>query len=515
MASNIQNNKRIAQNTILLYIRMFLMLAVSLYTSRVILNVLGVEDYGIYNVVGGVISMLSFINGSMASSTQRFLTIEIGKNDFLKLKKVFSTAVTIHFLIAISIIILSETLGLWFLNHKLNIPDNRMYAANWVFQFSILTCCVNIIQVPYNAIIIAHEKMSIYAYISILEAVLKLIAVYLIAHINFDKLIIYAVIIFLIQLTIRILYQLYCKHKYTECHITISNISKDLNLYKKMTGFASWNLFGSIAWILRDQGVNILLNIFYGPIINASKGIASQVSGAIMGFISNFQVALNPPITKYYATGDLLDMEKLVYRGIKFSFCILFIITFPVILNIDFILEIWLKKAPNLANIFITLILIDSLTSVLFGNPLAVALSATGIIRKYQTIVSLCICSVIPISFVLLKLKFDITSVFYAMIILSFITGCIRFYFCKKQIGFSTKRMFHSTLYPLIKMITISIPIPLIVNYYWTLPNKIFKFFSISCISITCIVLGVWFIALTKNERTSLFSLIKNKVIKK
>ena len=515
MASTIQNNKRIAQNTILLYIRMFLMMAVSLYTSRVILSVLGVEDYGIYNVVGGVISMLSFINGSMASSTQRFLTIEIGKKDFIKLKEVFSTAVTIHFFIAIFIVILSETIGLWFLNNKLNIPANRLYAANWVFQFSILTCCINVIQVPYNAIIIAHEKMSIYAYISIVEAFLKLITVYLIAHINFDKLIIYAIILFIIQLTIRVFYQIYCKNKYTECKNTVSTISKDLNLYKTMASFASWNLLGSIAWILRDQGVNILLNLFYGPIINASKGIASQVSGAIMGFITNFQVALNPPITKYYATGDIFEMEKLVYRGIKFSFCILFIIAFPIILNINFILEIWLKEVPSLANIFITLILIDSLIGILFGNPLTVALSATGIIKKYQTIVSLTICSIIPISYILLKLEFNITSVFYAMIILSFITGCVRFYFCKKQIGFSIKRMFRSTLFPIIKMIIISIPIPLITCHYWTGANNILKFTTLCSISIICIGLTIWFIVLSKNERVSLFLLIKNKVTNK
>lgn len=512
MASTSENNKRIAQNTILLYIRMFLMMAVSLYTSRVILSVLGVEDYGIYNVVGGIISMLSFINGSMASSTQRYLTIEIGKNNLTQLNKVFSTAVTIHFLIAIFIIIISETIGLWFLNNKLNIPHERLHAANWVFQFSILTCCVNIIQVPYNAIIIAHEKMGIYAYISIIEALLKLSAVYLIAQIHFDKLILYAVIIFLIQLIIRLSYQLYCKRKYTECKI---NVSKDLNLYRKMTSFASWNLLGSIAWILRDQGINILLNIFYGPLVNASKGIASQVSGAIMGFISNFQVALNPQITKYYATGDISEMEKLVYRGIKFSFCILFIITFPIILNIDFILDIWLKETPDLANDFITLILIDSLVGVLFGNPLMAALSATGIIRKYQTIVSLAICSIIPISFILLKFKLNVTSVFYAMIILSFVTGCIRFYYCKILIGFSLKRLIQSTLLPISKMIIISIPMPLITSLYWTNPNIYIKFIGIFSISVICVSLTIWFIAFTPNERTSLLSLVKSKIPQK
>ena len=491
---------------------MFLMMGVSLYTSRIILSVLGIEDYGIYNIVGGVISMLSFLNGSMSSSTQRFLTIELGKNNLIQLKRVFSTAVTIHFFIAIFIIILSETVGLWFLNFNLNIPHDRMYAANWVFQFSILTCCLNIIQVPYNAIIIAHEKMGIYAYISIIEAILKLLSVFLISHADFDKLILYAIVVFIIQLIIRLFYQFYCKRKYAECQFILV---KNWDLYKKMTSFASWNLLGSIAWILRDQGVNIILNLFYGPIINAAKGIASQVSGAIMGFISNFQLALNPPITKYYAIGNIVEMEKLVYRGIKYSFCILFIITFPIILNIDFILDIWLKETPAQADDFIVLILIDSLIGVLFGNPLIVSLSATGVIRKYQTIVSFAICSIVPISFILLQLEFDVTSVFYAMIIISFITGCIRFYFCNKQIGFSVHKFIYTTLFPILKMVIISIPIPLIASLYFVNINRYLNFIGVFLISIICVGLSMWFIVLTKNERTTLLVFVKSKFMKR
>lgn len=512
MSPQTDNNKRIAKNTFLLYIRMLLMMVVSLYTSRVILSVLGVEDYGIYNIVGGIISMLSFINGSMASSTQRFLTIELGKKDFYQLRKVFSTAVTIHFIIAIFILILSETIGVWFLNQKLNIPCERIYAANWVFQFSIFTCCVNIVQVPYNAIIIAHEKMGIYAYISILEAILKLFAIFIISNIHFDKLILYSAIIFFIQLIIRLFYQFYCRKKYTECQIIFS---KDLVLYKKMTSFASWNILGSVAWILRDQGVNVILNLFYGPIINASKGIASQVSGAIMGFIYNFQVALNPPITKYYALGNLLEMERLVYRGIKFSFCILFIISFPIILNIDYILELWLEEIPIQANVFIILILIDSLIGVLFGNPLTVSLSATGVIKKYQTVVSFIICSIVPISFILLKLHFDITSVFYAMIVISFISGLIRFFFCKKQIGFSVNRFFLNVVLPILKMIIVSIPIPLIIRISYSIDNKYLNLLVSFLVSVICIGLAIWFITFTYNERTTILSLIEKRFIRK
>ena len=282
-----------------------------------------------------------------------------------------------------------------------------------------------------------------------------------------------------------------------------------------MTSFASWNILGSVAWILRDQGVNVILNLFYGPIINASKGIASQVSGAIMGFIYNFQVALNPPITKYYALGNLLEMERLVYRGIKFSFCILFIISFPIILNIDYILELWLEEIPIQANVFIILILIDSLIGVLFGNPLTVSLSATGVIKKYQTVVSFIICSIVPISFILLKLHFDITSVFYAMIVISFISGLIRFFFCKKQIGFSVNRFFLNVVLPILKMIIVSIPIPLIIRISYSIDNKYLNLLVSFLVSVICIGLAIWFITFTYNERTTILSLIEKRFIRK
>lgn len=507
-----ENNKRIAQNTLFLYFRMFLMMGVSLYTSRVILSVLGIEDYGIYNIVGGVISMFSFINGSMASSTQRFLTIELGRNNPTQLKKIFSTAILIHLFIALIIIILSESIGLWFLNNKLNIPQERLHAANWVFQFSILTCCLNIIQVPYNAIIMAHEKMRIYAYISIIEVLLKLITIILIAYINVDKLIIYSIIIFIIQLLIRSTYQLYCKRKYDECKITIV---KDIVLYKQMTSFASWNLLGSIAWLLRDQGINIMLNLFFGPIINAAKGIASQVSSAIMGFISNFQIALNPPITKYYALDNLEEMEKLVYRGIKYSFCVLFIISFPIIININYILELWLKEVPQYASDFIVLILVDSLIGILLGNPLTVSLSATGRIRTYQIITSLVICLIIPISYFLLNAGYNVLMVFYAMIFLSLCTGCIRFYFCRKLIGFSTQKLFKQTLFPLTKMIIVAIPIPLLLKILLNETNQTIKFLEISSTAIICIGISSWLFAITSTEKVTITGLIKQKIQKK
>ena len=330
------NNKRVAKNTLFLYFRMILIMLVTLYTSRVILAQLGIKDYGIYNVVGGVVTMFAFLNNCMTTSTQRFMTFELGKGNVQKLKDVFAASLNIHIAIALAVVLLAETIGLWFVNYKLVIPADRLVAANWVFQFAILSFCVNVIQVPYNAVLIAHEKMSVYAYISIIEAFLKLGIVYLLSISPFDKLIVYGVLIFAVQLLIRCIYQVYCHRHYEESRF---RLFWNKGLYQEMSGFAGWNLFGSVAWMLRDQGVNIVLNLFFGPVINAARGVAAQVSSAVMNFISNFQVALNPQITKNYANGNIQEMEKLTYLGIKFSYIILFFLAFPLSLNINYVLH--------------------------------------------------------------------------------------------------------------------------------------------------------------------------------
>ena len=373
--SSSSNNKRVAKNTLFLYFRMILIMLVTLYTSRVVLAELGIKDYGIYNVVGGVVAMFSFLNNCMSSATQRFMTFELGRGDMARLKKVFAASLNIHITIGVIIVLLAETIGLWFVNHKLVIAPDRMTAANWVYQFSILTFCVNIIQVPYNAVLIAHEKMSVYAYISILEAFLKLGIVYLLVIVPADKLITYGILVFAVQLIIRGIYQVYCRRHYVESKF---RLFWDKGLYKQMSGFAGWNLFGSVAWLLRDQGLNIVLNLFFGTAINAARGVASQVSSAVMGFISNFQVALNPQITKNYATGNIPEMEKLSYLGIKFSFLLLFTMAFPLCLNIDYVLHLWLVEVPDYTALFIILIMVESLAGNMFGVQLMTSLSATG-----------------------------------------------------------------------------------------------------------------------------------------
>lgn len=507
--SDSTNNKRVAKNTLFLYFRMILIMVVSLYTSRVILATLGIRDYGINNVVAGVVTMFSFLNNSMSSATQRFLTFELGKGDKEGLKRVFSAALNIHIGIAILMIILAETVGLWFVNAKLVIPAERMVAANWIYQFAILSFCVNVIQVPYNATLIAHEKMSIYAYISILEVLLKLGIVYLLVISPVDKLISYGFLFLLVQILIRSIYQIYCRGHYEE---TKSLWFWDKKLYKQLSGFAGWNLMGSIAWLLRDQGLNIVLNLFFGFVINAARGVALQVSNAVMSFISNFQVALNPQITKSYATGSYDEMEKLSYQGIKFSFLLLFLMAFPLCIDINYVLSIWLVKVPDYTALFIILILVDALIGNLFGTPFMTSLSATGKIRNYQVTVGTIILLILPACYVILRLGAGPDSVFYVAMFFNFVSGLARFAFCTRQIGYSFKRYSTYVLLPLIGVILFSLPIPLILKSQLNI-NRGFVHFVILCsVSFVITLIVSWFIGFSRHERSMIIETIQHKL---
>lgn len=506
------NNKRVAKNTLFLYFRMILIMLVTLYTSRVILAQLGISDYGVYNVVGGVVTMFAFLNNCMTTSTQRFMTFELGRGDIKRLKDVFAASLNIHASIAVVIVLLAETVGLWLINNKLVIPEGRIIAANYVYQFAILSFCINIIQVPYNAVLIAHEKMNVYAYISIIEVCLKLGIVYLLVVCPFDKLIMYAILLFCVQLIVRCIYQVYCRRHYEESRF---RLFWDKDLYRQMTGFAGWNLFGSIAWLLRDQGVNIILNLFFGPVINAARGVAMQVSSAVMGFISNFQVALNPQITKNYANGNLQEMEKLTYLGIKFSFIILFLLAFPLALNIDYVLHLWLEEVPEYTGLFVTLILIDALSGNLFGIPLMTSLSATGKIRNYQVTVSLVILFIVPVGYVALKMGYDAAVVFYISIIFTLLSGFVRFLFCRSQLGYSMRRMTSKVLIPLFFMVAAALPVPIILKLKVWPAEDIVSFVLTVVTAVAVSVLSAWTLAIQKHERSVIVSIIQKRIFKK
>lgn len=336
--SNISsNNKRIAKNTLLLYLRMFLMMGLSLYTSRIVLNVLGVVDYGIYNVVGGVVSMLAFMNGALNTSTQRFLNFEMGRGNILGMHKIFVMSYLTFLLIAIIAVVLAETIGLWFFYHKLTIPAERMDAAFWVYQLSIMTFLVSILQVADNAAIIAHEKMSIYAYLSILDVLMKLLLVIALKFLDYDKLILYSFFMFFTSFVITAYYRYVCNKKFEECKI---ELLWDKEIFKKLLGFSGWMTSGILCNLFSTQGVNILINMFFGPSLNAARGIAGQVLGAVNTFVTNFMTAVRPQIVKSYAQGDYKSMNKLVFGASKMAFFLLMVLSVPIMIKAEFILTI-------------------------------------------------------------------------------------------------------------------------------------------------------------------------------
>lgn len=400
MENQTLDNKRIAKNTLLLYVRTVFVMAISLFTSRVVLAALGIDDYGIYNVIGGIVAMFNVISGALSGSISRFITFELGHGDAERLKRIFSTSIHIQVGISLLVLLLGETIGIWFLNAKMNIPAERLTAANWVLQCSLITFVINLLSVPYNAVIIAHEKMSFFAYVSILEVVLKLVIVYLLYVSIWDKLIVYSLLLVLVAAIIRFVYGVYCNRNFPE---TRYQRVHDRALLHEMASFAGWGFFTNAAYMFNTQGVNILINLFFGVGVNAARGVAVQVETAMMKFVNDFTTALNPQITKSYATGNLEAMNMLVIRGAKFSYFLLFAISLPVLMETEYILSLWLEEVPAHTSTFIRLAVIGTMIDRL-GNTGYTACMATGTIRRYVLWVTLVGCLVFPITYVVYKL---------------------------------------------------------------------------------------------------------------
>lgn len=411
---NISNNKRIAKNTVLLYIRTLIILVIALYTSRVVLQALGVDDYGTYNVVGGFVAMFSLLSGSLSNAISRYITFELGKDDKNRLMEVFSTSVTVQIILAVIVVVLAEIVGVWFLNVKMNIPDGRMVAANWVFQCSLLTFAINLISIPYNACIIAHERMNAFAYVSILEAVLKLGAVLLLFVVGFDRLIVYAVLLVIVATVIRLIYGVYCDRHFDECKY---HFSLNKPLIKEMTSLAGWNMLGSSGAILNSHGINLLMNLFFGVTVNAARGLAVQVNSAVTQFVNSFTTAVNPQITKSYAKEEKDYMFKLVAMSSKYSFYLMLMLVAPIIVEAPFLLKLWLKTVPDYTVLFVRLTLVASLISTL-SSPLYTLALATGNIKKYQIVVGSLSLSCFFVTYVCYKLGLPVESAYYAYIII-------------------------------------------------------------------------------------------------
>lgn len=430
MSYTTSNNKRIAKNTLLLYFRMFITMAVGLYTSRVVLNVLGITDYGIYNVVGGIITMVSFLNIAMVQASQRFFSFELGTGSVDRLNKVFCTSLNIHLAICIIAIFIGETLGLWFVNSKLNIPIDRMIATNWVYQASILTFVVGVMSVPYNSAIVAHEKMSAFAYISILEVVLKLLIVYLLLIIPFDKLIVYSILMVLVSIVIRLCYTIYCKKHFKECNY---HLIYDKKLSVEMFSFAGWSVFGNLGFSFKDQISNVILNLFFGTTLNAARGIGLHVATLVNTFSTNFTMALNPQITKQYAAGDYEASRKLVYAGCRYSFFLLSLISIPLIINIDYVLKLWLGIVPEYTGQFVIFALLTSLLYTLSGS-VTTAIQATGRLKWFQIGICIIMLSELPVDWILLELGYPPYSVMWPTVVTYFIALVFRFWLIHRYV---------------------------------------------------------------------------------
>ena len=495
MSDTSSANKRIAKNTLVLYVRMLFTMGISLFTSRVILQTLGVEDYGISSVVGGVISMFTFINAAMVSSTQRYLNFELVRGDANQLRNVFSTSLQIHALIALAIIVLSETVGLWFLNEKLVIPEARMTAAMWVYQCSILSCAVSIMSTPYNAVIVAHEKMSAFAYISILDVSLKLLVVYLLVVLPFDKLIILAILNLLVQLFIRYIYTLYCHRHFPESYF---QFWFNKTLFKEMFGFAGWSFWGNLAAILYTQGLNMMLNIFFGPIVNAARGIAVQVQSAVQQFVGGFQTALNPQITKNYASNNLPQMHSLMFRSARFSFLLLFFLSLPVLMETNFILTLWLKTVPDDAVIFTQIMICISLIYTT-ANPCIIANQATGKVKIYQMVVGGILLLILPISYVVLKLGAPAYSVFIVHFCIESLAQFSRMYMLRKLIHLPLWQYMKNIYIPIVSTVVIAIILPLVVRMQ--VAEGWLRFLAVGFTCVLSVGASSYFIGFTKQER--------------
>ncbi len=497
-----ENNKRIAKNTAMLYLRMLFTMLVSLYTSRVVLNTLGVDDFGIYNVVGGVVTMFSFLNSAMSSGTQRFLSFELGKKDYEQLKRIFSMSINIHASIAIIIFILAETIGLWFLNTQLTIPDERMVAANWVYQFSILAFIVTIMSVPYNAAIISHERMSIFAYVSILEVTLKLVIVFILQWFGFDKLKLYAILVFLVSLIIRIIYGIYCKHNFKECNYYIF---WDRKLYNTLMSYAGWNLWGNFASVTMNQGINILLNIFFGPVVNAARGIAYQINGAVNSFVTNFQMAINPQIVKSYAANDKEYMHKLIYRGAKYSYYLLFLLSLPVLIETESILKWWLKIVPEYSVMFCRLVLINALIDCISGT-LMTSAQASGKIKLYQSVVGGLLLCILPLSYLLLKLGYPAETTIYVNICISIVAIVFRLIIISPLVSLKKSMFFKEVIIKILSVTFLSIIAPYLC--FTQIEDEIIRFLSVSITSAVSTITIIYLVGIEKDERL----IINNKL---
>ncbi|MBD1422506.1 MATE family efflux transporter [Sphingobacterium chuzhouense] len=496
---------RIAKNTLMLYVQMFLGMLIGLYTSRVVLNELGVEDYGLYNVVGGVVAMFGWLNTSMSGTTGRFITVALGQDHMEQLKKVFGLSLTIHILLGVLIVLLAEPVGIWFLQHKMQIPEARMEAAVWVFHCSVATAFFYILNVPYNAMIVAHERMGIFAYFSLIDLFLRLGVVLALPYFAADKLKLYAVLLLGIQILMQFIYWQYCFRNF---HASRVKPAWDKEKFKEMSSFAGWSLFGDFAAILFSQGINILLNMFFGPAINAARGIAVQVQGVTLRFIGSFQTALNPQLMKSHAAKDYVYMHKLLFASSKLSFFLFLLLATPVFFEAHALLVWWLKIVPEYTVTFLRIILLISLIDCL-ANPLIISAKATGKIRKYQSVLGTFLLLIVPVSYFLLTLDFPPYTVFVVHFVIACVGHGIRVVLITPMIDLDVNEYIRHVIFKVLIVFVLASILPAI--FYWNLPEGELRFVVMGLSVLIGIPSVVWLFGINHNERFLVMEQLKKR----
>lgn len=498
------NKKTIAKNTMMLYLRMLLVMAATLFTTRIVLQNLGVEDYGIYNVVAGTITMFAFLNSSMAGATQRFMSFELGINDEKRINMVFCQSVVIHLLIALIILVLAETVGLWFVYYKLTIPDDRFDAAIWVYQIAIFSFSFHVINVPYHAAIIAHEKMNIYAWVSILDVSLKLGVAYAISISPTDKLITYSLLILLTSIVMFLFYWLYCKCHFPECHF---RLVFEKGKFLEMFSFAGWNIIGNMTNAFRMQGSNILLNMFFGPAVNAARGVAHQIDGAVAHFVTNFQTASNPQIVKTFALKEYEASVRLVCQCSKFSFYLMLFIGLPIFFQAEYILSLWLTEVPPFTVIFAKLILLNGIIDAL-SRAIIVYIKATGNIKWYMIIQGGFYLLVLPVIYVFLKLGYSPVSSMIIILVFTFLGTFLRLFVVNKvDRHFSVIQYTRMVLWPATVVGCVSFAFSsLLSNLYST--SNIIQLVINTLVIFLFVATALWFLGIERSEKSYIVSLI-------
>lgn len=508
MSDNLKNNKRIAKNTLVLYLRMFFIMIVNLYSSRVVLDALGVEDYGIYNAVGGFVAMFALVSNSLTSAIMRFFTFELGKGDKNRVAKVFCTSVNVMLALSFILVLIGELFGPWFIESKMTIPPERLKAAYWVFQCSLAVFVLGVVNIPYNSVIVAHEHMTLFAVVSSIDFVLRLLVALSLYISLYDRLITYSVLLLFVSLLIRAFYWIYCKRKYEEATY---HLYYEKTLLKQMTSFAGWNVLGQGAGLLNVQGVNVLMNIFFGVTINAARGIATQVSHAIQQLVSSFMTALNPQITKSYALGNLDYMHQLIFRGARFSYYLMLLFAVPLIFETPIILRIWLKSYPEWTVAFVQWTVVTMMINML-SNTLITGLHATGRIRTYMIVVGTVEFMCFPITYIAFKIGFSPLSAYYVYAAVYIVLVFLRLHLIKVLIQIKAYDFITNVLLKVILVSMLSIIVPAIV--FLSLEESFYRLIILTCASSMSIAVCVFTIGMEENERKRTINVIRNKLIK-